>query len=478
MSKVLRKPLPLAVEFTRGRSPAAGMQSMVNLYPEPVKREGRTQIVLYPMPGREVFAMPAAKCRGQIDVGETEYSVNGTRLYQIAADGTTLDLGEIEGEARVELDYNGAQLVIVAELKSYVLDSSLVLSEITDPDFLHPNSVASINRTSVFTRADTDEFDWAQINDATAYDALDFASAETNADPNICVRQGHGLINFFGTRTLERFQYTGSAAQVFSRLSLSPVEIGWLAKNTILLVDGEFMGVGRDGKSGGVGVYRTKGYGCTKVSPPGLDLMLTEYGDNVGMCHAISFQILAHQFYALTLPGRATVTLDLATQQWVYQVSGTYPMSAEPGQDWDAETFATNGNNLIIGSSDGNLHRLDHTLYTDNGNPIVREVTCPQLSLGGDTRGTMWRLGLDMQMGVGLDVGQGSDPKVMMACSKDGGRFWSQPREATLGKVGKNLARAVWNNLGDFTNMIVKFRVTDPVFTAFLGAWHETEVHG
>lgn len=477
MGRIVRRPLPLATDFTRGRSTFAGMASLVNLYAEPVKREGRTQIVLYPMPGRTLFSSTGATCRGQIDVGETNYSVNGTRLYQIASDGTTLDLGEIEGESRVDMDYNGTQLVIVAELKSYVLDTALVLSEITDPDFLQPNSVASLGQISIFTRANTGEFDWATLADATSYDALAFATADTNADSNVCVRSAHGSLKFFGTRTIEPWYYSGNASQAFTRQSLASAEIGNLSRESTLLVDNEFIFVGRDGKSGGAGVYRTKGAGAVKVSPPGLDRYLEEYSD-LSLCHAVAFQVLGHSFYSLTLPGRVTMAMDLSTNIWIYQRSGTYPMSAEPEGEWDAVTFSTNGQNRIIGASDGNLYKLDHTVYDDAGETIVREVVCPQVSLGPNSRGTMWRLGLDMEYGVGLATGQGSDPKVMMSVSKDGGKTWSTPREATLGKVGEYNARAIWNNMGDFDNIIVKFRVTDPVKTVFLRAWYELEVHG
>lgn len=478
MGRRVRSPLPLATTFARGISTAAGMQSLVNLFAEPIRHEGRTQIVLYPMPGRTLFSSTGAKCRGQVDVGETNYSVNGTRLYQIAADGTKLDLGEIEGDALVDMDYNGTQLVIVAELKSYVLDTMLVLSEITDPDFIHPNSVASLGQISVFTRAATGEFDWATLADATSYDALDFATADTNADSNVCVRSAHGALKFFGTRTIEPWYYSGNAAQAFTRQSLASVEIGNLSRDATLLVDNEFMFVGRDGKSGGAGVYRTKGAGAVKVSPPGVDRYLEEYGD-LSLCHAVPFQVLGHSFYSLTLPGLVTVAMDLATSQWIYQRSGTYPMNAEPEGGWDAVTFSTNGQNRIIGASDGNLYKLDHTVYDDDGEIIVREVVCPQLSLGGGQRGTLWRLGLDMEMGATeLATGQGSDPKVMMCFSKDGGRTWSTPREASIGQVGQYKILATWNNLGDFENIIIKFRVTDPVKTVFLGAWYEAELHG
>ncbi|MBM6757068.1 hypothetical protein H6A18_11255, partial [Collinsella tanakaei] len=51
----------------------------------------------------------------------------------------------------------------------------------------------------------------------------------------------------------------------------------------------------------------------------------------------------------------------------------------------------------------------------------------------------------------------------------------SVPRNATMGKAGEYRKRAFWNAIGRFRNLIVKFRVTDPVKVAFLDAFGDVE---
>jgi hypothetical protein len=82
-------------------------------------------------------------------------------------------------------------------------------------------------------------------------------------------------------------------------------------------------------------------------------------------------------------------------------------------------------------------------------------------------------LQLDCESGVGLNVGQGSDPQVMLRWSDDGGHTWSNEHWRSMGKIGVYQARVIWRRLG----MTVKLRDrvyeasgTDPVKIAIMGA--------
>jgi hypothetical protein len=113
--------------------------------------------------------------------------------------------------------------------------------------------------------------------------------------------------------------------------------------------------------------------------------------------------------------------------------------------------------------------------YTESGAGIVREATSTQVSHDG-RRAFMSRLELDIEAGVGLVSGQGSNPLVMAAWSDDGGKTWTNPRTAQMGPAGQNRFRAVWHACGSYRNRIIRFRVSDPVKTVFLGAWADVQV--
>ena len=447
------------------------MQGLTNMYGEPVVADGKTELVLYGSPGRVAFStIGGAAVRGQINTSAKHFAVIGTQLYQINSDGTNSALGEIEGTEQVDMAYNGQQVTIVAELKSYTYDvSTLTRAEITDGDFVQASSCTALASYSIFARKGTGQFAWSSLLDATAYDPLDFATAEGEADNIVAIRRRGNEIVPLGSNSTEVWGLTGDSSAPFQRVSTAAVTIGCVARDSAVLVDNALMWVGRDGMAGGVSVYRMEGYVPKKISDPHVDGYL-ESVDSITELRAFTYQQAGHQFYVLTHPNEWTLAWDVLTQQWSYRKSGNFTMGAEPTGGWDARTYALNGSKQIVGSDDGNLYQLDLDTLTDAGSALVRECTTPTLFSGGDFV-SLDRLTLEIQSGVGLVSGQGSAPVVQMAYSKDGGNTWSSPRTASMGAIGQYKYRCFWTRLGRAKDMMIKFRVTDPVPTVFLTAY-------
>ena len=55
------------------------------------------------------------------------------------------------------------------------------------------------------------------------------------------------------------------------------------------------------------------------------------------------------------------------------------------------------------------------------------------------------------------------DPKIMLQFSDDGARTWSNELQASIGKQGEYLTRAVWRRLGCARQRLFKVSVTDSV---------------
>ena len=82
-------------------------------------------------------------------------------------------------------------------------------------------------------------------------------------------------------------------------------------------------------------------------------------------------------------------------------------------------------------------------------------------------------LQLDMETGVGINIGQGSDPQVMLRWSDDGGHTWSNEHWVSVGKIGEFYRRAIWRRLGmtlKIRDRVYEVSMTDPVKTAIMGA--------
>jgi hypothetical protein len=119
------------------------------------------------------------------------------------------------------------------------------------------------------------------------------------------------------------------------------------------------------------------------------------------------------------------------------------------------------------------VYELDQNNYTDDGQYIVREFTSRHNKTGDFT--SIPKLWLEMEAGVGLNVGAGSDPKVVLQISRDGGHTFGAQLPAPIGKMGAYTARAVWTKLGRARDWLFKFRCTDPVKAVFVAGWAQVK---
>src|SRR5690606_31683344 len=130
-----------------------------------------------------------------------------------------------------------------------------------------------------------------------------------------------------------------------------------------------------------------------------------------------------HQFYVLNF-SEATWVYDLSTGLW-HERAYT--------NDGDLERHRVNTNSYdfkrglhLCGDYESNqIYLLDEETFTDGDTEITRLRTSPHLSESDSLKRIICdRFQLDMETGVGLSSGQGSDPQVMLQFSDDGGHTW------------------------------------------------------
>ena len=117
---------------------------------------------------------------------------------------------------------------------------------------------------------------------------------------------------------------------------------------------------------------------------------------------------------------------------------------------------------------------LDLDYYTDDGDAIVR-LRAAQTQAQLQSRLFYSSLQVDMETGVGLVSGQGSDPQLMLRYSSDGGHTWSSLKTATAGKIGEYSARCKFGRLGAGRNRVFEISMSDPVKFAVVGAIVDAE---
>jgi hypothetical protein len=109
----------------------------------------------------------------------------------------------------------------------------------------------------------------------------------------------------------------------------------------------------------------------------------------------------------------------------------------------------------------GNIYKIDSTVYTDYQITQPRIVQTRHIEDSGNMI-AIDELFIDMETGVGLQSGQGSNPQIILNVSKDGGRTWGNDRFCSWGTVGR-YPRAIWRRLGSSRDFVFRFTMTDPV---------------
>jgi len=84
-------------------------------------------------------------------------------------------------------------------------------------------------------------------------------------------------------------------------------------------------------------------------------------------------------------------------------------------------------------------------------------------------------LTLDIQPGVGLSSGQGSDPVVMLRYSTDAGYTWSNQRNLSIGKIGKYSTQVESWRFGYGRNFVLELSGSDPNVIGLLDMYVEAE---
>jgi hypothetical protein len=127
------------------------------------------------------------------------------------------------------------------------------------------------------------------------------------------------------------------------------------------------------------------------------------------------------------------------------------------------------GKNYVGDYANSNIYYYDLDVFTDNTNVIKRVRSTRHLA--NDRKRLFFNeIEFDIERGTGLQSGQGSEPKIMMQLSNDGGASFGNEIWLNTGAVGKRLTRARKSRLGMARDRVFKITCSDPVKWIFTGA--------
>ena len=419
--------------------------------------ETNQKLGVHQFPGLKLRASGSGADRGDHVMNEVRYVINGAALYKEDSLGARSSLGTVSGSDRAIFADDGANLYFTANNSLYKYDGSTVTT-VTQSVVTNPSSIAYINRQFIIT-GDNGLFGTSDVADGSTYNALNYAEAETKPDPLIRVYQFSQLVYFMGSQTIELWRNTGSGNPPFARQDTSLVNVGIIGKYAVTNTDRYMYWMGDDRK-----LYKCVGANFETINTSGVSHVVESFA-TASDCIASSFTLKGQDFVLFKFPSAGYALLYSENNQyWSVLSSGTDKNFVN---SWYGNSVSQcYGKNLVTDYRNGNTYELDISTYTDNGDTILHIVVPKTFSsedIGGSGRIIATQAFINMQAGVGLATGQGSNPVLMCQFSNDGGEVWNAENFVEIGVMGDYTKRVQFDQFSNGYQIKLRVMWSDPV---------------
>lgn len=326
----------------------------------------------------------------------------------------------------------------------------------------------------IINKVGTNQFFVSDLQDTT-FGILSFSSSEGNPDILLALAANNRLLYAFNEQSTEIYSNTGAADFPFERIQGGLIEVGIAARYSVASVGTTVIWLGRT-KQGEGHVYAMRGTQEQRISTHALEQTIAGYAD-ISSATAYTYESKGHQFYVLNFD-EGTWVFDLSTGLW-HERAYTNEGQLERHLVENHAYLSSGRVHLVSDHSSNKIYALKDDVYSDNGNEITRLRRFPHIS--ADLKTVFCHsIQIDMEAGVGLASGQGSDPQVMLRWSNDGGHTWSDESWTSaggqVGGIGEYTKRVRWRRIGKFRDRVFEVKITDPVKVVFIGAHIELEV--
>lgn len=479
------QPIPLFGSGVNAYSPYVTRQRRLNCFYE-IKPDGdKNNLIIRGTPGLTAWIeLPSAPIRGWHVVSNILYVVAGIVLYSVQTNGTVAALGSLDvaSTGNVDMSDNAVQLLITDSLAGYIytivtgsyaqaaLNAAGSFGKITDANFPNgTNSITFLDGRLIAAKPNTRQFYVSESYDGTAWTNVfslpTFGTKDNASDLLVAVSSLNGVLILFGQQTIEFWQNVGTSPLPFGRVAGATRNMGIAAQYSLTYIDDVQLFVGQSLYGGSVEVTMQRGFDLQRVSTDDIDNLIrdfTVWQDAIGFGYVLD----GHKMYQLTFPtAERSFLYDITTNFWSELQSGISLQARHKAN------FGISFNTFIYVSdtTTGTIYQLDQHAYTDNGDVIKRQIASRHIAQGGN-RFAIDEVYLDMETGMGLQYGQGSDPQIVLQISKDGGRTFGTERWRSMGKVGQYKSpRVMWNRLGASQDFVFLWTMTEPVKFTVVG---------
>lgn len=453
--------IPLFGLGLHGKSPDVTANKLINAYYEFQKEPDGTRVAIYQTPGLSLFTSRGdTPWRGlhEFPGNSRLYGVHRGTFYEIDNAGIATARGTIgTTTGRVDIVDDGTRILVVDGTDGYGYDTSVPatpIAVIADADFPNTSSTAIFQGGRFLVdKTGTGQFYGSDLYSVTAWNGLNFATAESNPDNLIRVINYHGTVVLFGSFTTEFWANIGGAGFPYSRVVNQDLEYGLAARWSVGKFMGSYAFVAKN-REGQVIVSMLEGYGIKRISNFELESMINNYS-TVADASGFGYMYGGHPMYQLNFPS--------AGKSWVYDGSTDYWSELRYGDSGRHRAeigVEFLGRTVVSDYENGNLYFVDDSATTDNGEAIITKL------VGRHIKKNKKMLKL-ASLELGIEAGVGTvgvpNPVAGLRLSRDGGHTFGIQTFAPMGKTGEYTRRCIWRRLGRGRDIVPEVTISDNV---------------
>lgn len=466
-------------------SPIIDDERSINLYCEKSESTGaKTQISLIATPGSRLFsALPEGSVPSLFTQnGRTFAAVS--RLWEIRADGTNVDLGDLGGQpARpTQIIGNQGQLLVMNNGNLFVLDLTTNILTAVDMSLFDNQPVLQIDFADGYglaVRQNSHTFQQSGLEDFTTWSGLDIATLSLFPDNIVSFKVDHRYPWFLSAKKSTPYQNVGSGFPVFNPIPGALIEDGAGATFATVQLDNALFWLSQN-ERGFMEAKRSQGFGAPlRVSTHATEFAWQQYAETSDAV-AYAMQIQGHAWWVIRFPtANATWVYDASTgywHEWAFwnERSGTYEAhhSTCHTQNW--------GKHLVGDWATGNIYELSTQFGSEVGGPLRIMRQTPTTSK--ENKFLYYRaIEFDVQTGFPPEVplldgnGQPRQAQIILGWSDDGGLTWSNDYFLDCGMAGQYSKRVRKVMLGRGRRRLWRVVATDPVGWRFANAFLDAQ---
>jgi len=421
-------------------NPTGNPCRLINAYREPMVPGGRAGAVLRSVPGMADFVtIDGVFMRALTLWNNLILTVVGMNLYSVSSGGVATLLGDVQAaDNLVGLDQSTGVAVVVSNRKYWTWNGT-TLANVATGSVTEPASVAYLGGYVIVSQYNGRVFQWSGLAAPSAWNGLDFASAEITAEPIIRLIAFKDALYIFKRGGYERWAVFGGAGpDAFQRIDGAQAEPGLAAYGLITTLPNGMAYVGSDG--------RVHALGIGPISTPALEVALQRYSPE----RMFFYEQRGHGFICIAFVGAPAWCYDVATGEWHER--------AQDNAAWLARASVKAWGAWYVGTDGGKVALLSDAC-ADFGAPLVRRFI--SRTMDENERFSVAKIeAFPRPAGDIQGDGDTSVAKLDLRTSRDGGMTWGNPKSRDLGVVGNYQNRVTWRALGQFRRATIELSLS------------------